>query len=152
MKTKSTPQGNLEGMLNPLALALASGCGYVARGFSGDVKHLTKLYTDGIRFPGFALIDVFSPCVTFNKQNTYDWFRKRVYRLEDKGHDPADFHAAFDRATEWGEQIPIGLFYRSAQPRPMLDALDPALKAGPLVHQPVGLTAEQRAKLVQEFM
>src|SRR5262249_29653423 len=62
MKTKSTPAGNLEAMLNPLALALAAGCGYVARGFSGDVKHLTMLYQEGIRHPGFALIDVFSPC------------------------------------------------------------------------------------------
>ena len=64
--------------VNPLALALASGCGYVARGFSGDVKHLAKLYMDGIQYPGFALIDVFSPCVTFNKQNTYPWFRDKV--------------------------------------------------------------------------
>src|SRR5207245_5093138 len=62
MKTKTTPFGNLEGMLNPLALALASGCGYVARGFSGQPKHLMKLYAQGIEFPGFALIDVFSPC------------------------------------------------------------------------------------------
>src|SRR5213080_4202693 len=60
MKTKTTPLGNLEGMLNPLALALASGCGYVARGFSGQPKHLLKLYADAIRYPGFALIDVFS--------------------------------------------------------------------------------------------
>jgi 2-oxoglutarate ferredoxin oxidoreductase subunit beta len=152
MKTKSTPFGNLEGMLNPLALALASGCGYVARGFSGDIKHLTKLYKDAIGYPGFALVDVFSPCVTFNKQNTYDWFRKRVYRLEDKGHDSSDFISAMTRAVEWGDQIPIGVFYRNTNPRPPLDVLDPALKAGPLVHQPVGLTSQQRQKLVEEFM
>jgi len=152
MKTKTTPHGNLEAMLNPLALALATGCGYIARGFSGDVKHLVKLYQDGIQFPGFALIDVFSPCVTFNKQNTYSWFRERVYRLEDKGHDPTDFHAAMDRALEWGEKIPIGLFYRNPSPRPPLDAQDPGLQAGPLVSQPLGMTKEQRAKLIAEFM
>lgn len=152
MKTKTTPFGNLEGMLNPLALALASGCGYVARGFSGDVKHLVKLYQEGIQYPGFALIDVFSPCVTFNKQNTYDWFRKRVYRLEDKKHDPTDFHAAMDRALEWGEQIPIGLFYKNPNPRPSIDSLDPALQNGPLVQQPYTLSKEQRRKLVEEFM
>jgi 2-oxoglutarate ferredoxin oxidoreductase subunit beta len=152
MKTKSTPQGNLEGMLNPLALALASGCGYVARGFSGDIKHLTKLYMDGIQYPGFALIDVFSPCVTFNKQNTYNWFRDRVYRLEDKGHEPGDFAGAMARAMEWGEHIPIGLFYRNPNPRPSIDALDPGLQAGPLVDQPVGLSKEQRTHLVEEFM
>ena len=152
MKTKTTPHGNLEAMLNPLALALATGCGYIARGFSGDVKQLVKLYQDGIQFPGFALIDVFSPCVTFNKQNTYSWFRERVYRLEDKGHDPTDFHAAMDRALEWGEKIPIGLFYRNPSPRPPLDAQDPGLQAGPLVSQPLGMTKEQRAKLIAEFM
>jgi 2-oxoglutarate/2-oxoacid ferredoxin oxidoreductase subunit beta len=152
MKTKTTPHGNLEGMLNPLALALASGCGYIARGFSGDVKPLVKLYQEGIQFPGFALIDVFSPCVTFNKQNTYPWFRERVYRLEDKRHDPTDFHAAMDRALEWGEKIPIGLFYRNPNPRPPLDAQDPGLQSGPLVSQPLGVTKEQRAKLIAEFM
>src|SRR5262249_50022119 len=104
MKTKTTPAGNLEGQLNPIALALASGCGYIARGFSGDMKQLTKLYMDAIQFPGFALIDVFSPCVTFNKQNTYPWFKERVYRLEDSGHDPADFNAAMGKAMEWGQK------------------------------------------------
>jgi 2-oxoglutarate ferredoxin oxidoreductase subunit beta len=152
MVTKSTPQGNLEHMLNPLALALASGCGYIARGFSGDPKHLLKLYMDGIQYPGFALIDVFSPCVTFNKQNTYHWFRDHVYRLEDKGHDAADFHAAMDKAMEWGEKIPIGLFYRKPNPGPSLDQLDAALQDIPLVNKPRGLTKEQRRELVEEFM
>jgi 2-oxoglutarate ferredoxin oxidoreductase subunit beta len=152
MVTKSTPGGNLELPVNPLALALASGCGYVARGFSGDVKHLQQLYLDGIQFPGFALIDVFSPCVTFNKQNTYTWFKDRVYRLEDTGHDPSSFSAAMEKAQEWGGKIPIGLFYRMPQPRPSIDALDPALQAGPLVKQPVGLTPKQRGDLIEEFM
>src|SRR5437899_7958312 len=94
MKTKTTPHGNLEGMLNPMALALASGCGYVARGFSGQPKHLMELYAGGVRYPGFALIDVFSPCVTFNKVQTYDWFRKRIYKLEDTDHNSANFQSA----------------------------------------------------------
>jgi 2-oxoglutarate ferredoxin oxidoreductase subunit beta len=72
MKTKTTPHGNLEGMLNPLTLALAAGCGYIARGFSGDIKPLVKLYQEGIQFPGFALIDVFSPCVTFRRSARRD--------------------------------------------------------------------------------
>ncbi len=152
MKTKTTPHGNLEQMLNPMALALASGCGYVARGFSGQPKHLMKLYQDGIQYPGFALIDVFSPCVTFNKVNTYDWFRKRVYKLEDAGHDPADFHAAIEKALEWGEKIPYGLLYRNPNPCPSLDVQDPGFQFGPLARQPLGLTKEQRATLIEEFM
>lgn len=152
MKTKTTPHGNLEGMLNPLALALASGCGYVARGFSGQPKHLMQLYADGIRHRGFALIDVFSPCVTFNKENTYDWFRKRVYKLEDRGHDPSDFNAAMAAALEWGERIPIGLVYRQSQPRPSLDTRDPGLERGVLVQQSIALTPPQRASFIGEFM
>ncbi len=152
MKTKTTPHGNLEEMLNPLALALASGCGYVARGFSGQPKHLMQLYADAIQYPGFALIDVFSPCVTFNKQNTYDWFRKRVYKLEDRKHDPTDFHAAMNAALEWGDRIPIGLLYRNSNPRPSLDARDPGLERGVLVHQPIGVTDAQRRALIREFM
>jgi 2-oxoglutarate ferredoxin oxidoreductase subunit beta len=151
MITKTTPHGNLEGMLNPLALALASGCGYVARGFSGQPKHLLKLYADAIRHPGFALVDVFSPCVTFNKHNTYDWFRKRVYKLEDTNHDPHDFHAATDAALAWGDKIPIGLFYHAQNPRPNLHDQDPGLQAGPLVDQPVRVSTGQRRKLIGEF-
>ena len=152
MKTKTTPHGNLEGMLNPMALALASGCGYIARGYSGQPKHLMKLYVDGIRHPGFALIDVFSPCVTFNKVQTYDWFRKRIYKLEDTDHNPANFHGAMDKALEWGEKIPIGLFYRNPDAPPSLHTQDPGLGAGVLVKQPLGVSKEQRGKLIAEFM
>ncbi len=151
-KTKTTPHGNLEGMLNPLALALVSGCGYIARGYSGQPKHLMKLYVDGIRHPGFAIINVFSPCVTFNKHNTYDWFRKRVYKLEESGHDPANFHQAMDKALEWGEKIPIGLFYRNPNPPLSLHVQDPGLQSGVLVRQPLGVSKEQRRKLIEEFM
>jgi 2-oxoglutarate ferredoxin oxidoreductase subunit beta len=152
MKTKSTPQGNPENQLNPIALALAAGCGYVARGFSGDVNHLKKLYMEGIQHPGFALIDVFSPCVTFNKQNTFGWYKERVYKLEESGHAPTDTHAAMDRAKEWGAKIPIGLFYRNPEPKPSIDAADPALQGkGLATLQKLGLTADQRTKLLQEW-
>ena len=152
MRTKTTPLGNLEGMLNPMSLALASGCGYIARGFSGQPKHLMALYKEGIRHPGFALIDVFSPCVTFNKHNSYQYFRDRVYKLEDEEHDTSDFHAAMNRALEWEPRIPIGLFYRNPDPRPPLDALDPALTGEPLVQQSYTIDGDTRGELIREFM
>ena len=151
MTTKTTPLGNLEGMLNPLALALAAGCGYIARGFSGQPKHLVELYKAGIQHPGFALIDVFSPCVTFNKHNTYPWFRERVYKLEDENHETGNFHAAMDRALEWGDRIPIGLFYVNPDPPPPLDALDPALTGEPLVRQSYEIDDDTRRDLINEF-
>ena len=77
---------------------------------------------------------------------------QRVYRLEDRGHDPSNFAAAMERAMEWGDQIPIGLFYRKPNPRPSLDALEPALQAGALVSRPVEVSKEQRKALIEEFM
>lgn len=153
MKTKTSPFGNLEGMLNPMALALAAGCGFVARGFSGQPKHLVELYKAGIQHNGFALIDVFSPCVTFNKLNTYQYFRDRIYKLEDDAHDTGSFHAAMDKALEWDPKIPIGLFYKNPEPQPSLDTLDPALTTGvPLVRQNYTVDAETRGELIREFM
>jgi Pyruvate ferredoxin oxidoreductase beta subunit C terminal/Thiamine pyrophosphate enzyme, C-terminal TPP binding domain len=83
---------------------------------------------------------------------TYDWFRKRVYKLEDAHHEPADFHAAMDAALEWGEKIPIGLVYWSPNPRPSLDAADPGLQGGVLLHQMLHVSAATRRTLIEEFM
>lgn len=152
MKTKSAPGGSLEPHLNPMALALAAGCGFVARGFSGEIKQLQQLYQEGIQYKGFALIDVFSPCVTFNKQNTFGWFKERVYKLEDTDHDPSDLNQAFARAQEWGEKIPIGILYRNPHPRPTLHEIEPALKDGPLVSQKAGLSADLRRKVYGKYL
>lgn len=133
-KTKSTPGGNLEQPLNPLALSLAGGASFVARGFSGDPLHLAEIFKMGIQHKGFAHIDVFSPCVTFNKTNTYPFFKQRVYKLEDEKHDTKNLEAALKRAYEWGERIPIGVFY--AQERPTYEEGESAMAAGPLVKQP----------------
>lgn len=134
VKTKSTPTGNLEDPLNPIALALTGGASFVARGFSGEPAHLAELYKKAIAHKGFALVDVFSPCMTYNKINTYPWFKERVYKLENEKHDTANFEAAMKKAQEWGDRIPIGVFY--AQERPTYDASEPTLQNGPLAKQP----------------
>jgi 2-oxoglutarate ferredoxin oxidoreductase subunit beta len=110
-KSKSTPFGVIPPMLNPLAHALVSNGTFVARGFSGDMFHLKKLIVEAIKHRGFAFIDVFQPCVTFNYLNTYDWFRQRVYKLEEENHDVTDRKKALEKALEWGDRIPIGIFY-----------------------------------------
>jgi len=134
VKTKSTPQGNLESQLNPIALALAGGASFVARGFSGEPAHLAELYKKAIRHKGFALVDVFSPCVTYNKTNTYPWFKERVYKLEDENHDTKNFEAAMRKAQEWGNRLPIGVFY--AQERTTYEEGEPALAGGALAKLP----------------
>lgn len=133
-KTKSTPTGNLENQLNPIALALAGGASFVARGFSGEPMHLAELYKKAIQHRGFAIVDVFSPCVTYNKTNTYPFFKERVYKLEDEKHDTSSFDAAMKKAYEWGNRIPIGVFYANSE-RPTYDESEPVLQNGPLAKQ-----------------
>ena len=130
-KTKSTPEGVLEVPVNPIALAVSAGATFVARGFSGNLPHLTDLIMQGIRHKGFAVIDVLQPCVTFNKLNTYEYFMKKVYKLDPSNHNPRDKMAALVKAEEWAEKIPIGVFY--VEERPTYEDGLPQLAAGPLV-------------------
>src|ERR1700677_2024907 len=112
MKTKSMPYGSIECPLNPISLALAAGATFVARGFSGEQKHLTDLIKQAIQHKGFSFLDVFSPCVTYNKDNTFQWFRPRVKKLEDDAaYDATNWLGAVERSTVWGEEIPIGKFF-----------------------------------------
>jgi 2-oxoglutarate/2-oxoacid ferredoxin oxidoreductase subunit beta len=149
-KTKSTPRGNVELPVNPVALALVSGATYVARGFSGENKHLADLIAGGIAHHGFALIDVFSPCVTYNKVNTYPWFRQRLYKLDDdKAYDRSDFDAAMHKALEWEPKIPIGVLYKGEQLT--YEDSEPALKKGPLVRHPLPVDKGLFEGLVEEF-
>jgi len=133
-KTKSTPTGSLESSLNPLALSLAGGASFVARGFSGEPAHLAETFKKAIQHKGFAHVDVFSPCVTYNKTNTYPFFKQRVYKLEDENHDVQNFEAAMKKAQEWGERIPIGVLY--AKERPTYEDGETAMMNGPLAKQP----------------
>jgi 2-oxoglutarate ferredoxin oxidoreductase subunit beta len=146
-KTKSTPGGVIENPLDPIALAIAAGATYVARGFSGDVKHMADLIAGGIQHKGFAFVDALSPCVTYNKINTFDWFRQRVYKLESAGHDPTNITQAFQRSLEWGEKVPIGLFYKTE--KPTYEDLEEVLQAGPLAHQTAGIKGHE--SVLDEF-
>ncbi len=134
MKTKTTPHGVIETQFNPLAIAITNGATFVARAFAGDMAHMKEVFRQAIAHRGFALVDVFQPCVTFNRLNTYDFFSKRVYKLEGSGHDPSDrtkaLEKAFEQAKTGYERLPIGVFYREERPT-YEDAL-PQLKEGPL--------------------
>ncbi|MDP2183292.1 MAG: thiamine pyrophosphate-dependent enzyme [Actinomycetota bacterium] len=120
MPSVSTPKGVLEVPANPIGLALSEGATFVARGFAGDIPHLADLYRQAIQHRGFAVVDVFQPCVTWNKYNTFSWFRERVYKLDEAGHDTSDRAAAFDLSmssfhdltcTPDECRVPIGVFY-----------------------------------------
>jgi len=132
--TKTTPQG-ASTPLNSLAVAIAAGGTFVARGFSGDIDHLVGLIKSGIQHRGFALIDILQPCVSFNHKNTHAWYKERVYKLEEAAYRPSDRSAAMEKALEWGERIPIGIIYR--QERPTFEDELTVLRKGPLVKQPM---------------
>jgi len=153
MKTKSAPFGNLEGPINPIALALAAGATFVARGYSAEQKHLTELFKLGIEHRGFAFVDALSPCVTYNHDNTYQWFKPRVKKLEDEpGYDPTDFQAALEKAFLWGEEIPIGRFFQRTD-LPSLHGAEPVLADDvPMSQRDLRLPGEVTRSFVEELM
>jgi len=145
--TKTTPYG-APNPVNPIILALAAGGTFVARGFAGDIGHLAELIKRGINHKGFALIDILQPCVTFNHKNTFSWYRERVYKLEETSYDPADKMAAFNKAQEWGDRIPIGIIYQTRLST--FEEQIPALAKGPLVRQKI--EPKQVESLLAEFL
>jgi 2-oxoglutarate ferredoxin oxidoreductase subunit beta len=134
---KTQPFGVFSEQLNPVALAVALDCSFVARGFAGDTEHLKMLMKEAILHKGFALLDILQPCVTFNKINTYEWYKKRAYHVEPE-YNPEDRTEAFKRALEWGDRIPIGIIYRNN--RPVLEERIPVLKDNALVKQPIDMS------------
>ena len=153
MKTKTTPHGSVENPINPIPMAIVGGATYVARAFSGKQKHLVEILKGAIQHRGFALVDVFSPCVTYNKDNTYQWFNPRVKILEDQGHDPANFNKAIERGYQWGDEIPIGLFWKRTD-LPSLEEQEPVLQdgQGPLAFRELGIPKEQADALIKELL
>jgi 2-oxoglutarate/2-oxoacid ferredoxin oxidoreductase subunit beta len=129
---KNQPFGIFSEQLNPIALAIALDCSFVARGFAGDPVHLKDLMKAAILHKGFSLVDILQPCVTFNKINTYEWYKQRAYHLE-PDYDPEDRIKAFSRALEWGDRIPLGIIYKNN--RPVLEERIPVIKNTPLVKQ-----------------
>ena len=103
--------GSINIPMNPILMAIAGGAGFVARAFSGDQKHLTEIMKQAINYPGYALVDILQPCVTFNKVNTFAYYKNRVYHI-DEGYDPSNKIEAMKLAMEFEERIPIGVIYK----------------------------------------
>lgn len=148
MVTSTTPQGVPNEAFNPLATAITLNAGFVARSYAGDQAHLARTIEAAVKHKGFALIDILQPCVTFNKINTYQFYRSRVYDLDqEEGYDRTDRQAAWARSFEWGERIPIGIFYQVERPT-LADHYGEILNT-PLVRQEV--KAEVVEDLINQF-
>ncbi|GAX61658.1 pyruvate:ferredoxin oxidoreductase and related 2-oxoacid:ferredoxin oxidoreductases, beta subunit [Candidatus Scalindua japonica] len=112
MVTKTQPDGVITTPFNPLTMAITLDAVFVARSFSKEVEFTTKLIEEGVKTPGFSLIDVLQPCVSFNHINTYKWYSDKVYKL-DNSYNPTDKLKAYKKSTEWGNKIPIGVIYKN---------------------------------------
>ena len=145
----STPYGSKELNLNGPQLALASGGSFIARGFSGDPKQLSTLIEKGMKHKGFALIEVLSPCVTHNKVNTYQWFKKNIYNLDDDSdYNPRDKMKAWKKlSTE--KKIPLGLIY--VEKRPSYEDLVFGKEAEPIVFDDLRVDAPRLEKIMEKF-
>ena len=133
MVTPMQPYGVISESFNGLAVALSLGAGFVARGFSGNMEHLSILIQEGMKHKGISLIDILQPCVSFNRVNTYDWYKKRVYDLFEENYVPDNFENAMNLARQLGDKIPIGIIYKEEKAA-FTDRIE-VLNQGPLVSQ-----------------
>ncbi|MFB7139475.1 2-oxoacid:ferredoxin oxidoreductase subunit beta [Gottfriedia sp. NPDC056225] len=150
-KTKSTPQGSVESALSVMEMALTAGGTFVAQSFSSDLKELTSLIEQGINHKGFSLINVFSPCVTYNKVNTYDWFKENLVKLSDiEGYDPSNKEMAMQTLMQ-NKGLVTGLIYQNKEQKSYQELIS-GYSEDPLVESDLQLEKGQFEKLVAEFM
>ncbi|WP_308639317.1 2-oxoacid:ferredoxin oxidoreductase subunit beta [Paenibacillus silvisoli] len=149
-KTKSTPEGSIESTLSPLEIAMSAGATFIAQSFSSDLKQLTALIEAGLNHKGFSLINVFSPCVTFNKVNTYDWFKENIVNLDQfPDYDPTNRIAAMNKIMETNGML-TGLIYQNKERKSYEDMIS-GFGADALANQDLSLSDDQFSKLVAEF-
>ena len=152
--TRSTPYGNIEQPLNPVAMALTAGATFVARAYSSDWKHFGEIVKAAMEHKGFAFIDALSPCVTFNKMNTFKYWKDRVYNLdEDKNYNKFDFNQAIVKVHEFGDKVPVGIFYQN-EDIPTYHEADPTYqKFGSVVKRGAHkLSEHDRQNILHNFM
>ena len=148
MVTGVQTDGNFNEPLNPILLAIAAGAGFVARAFTGRREHLIEIMKKAIEYKGYAIVDILQPCVSFNKLNTFGWYNKRVYELEED-YDCEDKILAIGKAMEFGEKIPLGIIYREA--KPMFHEKNIVLKQGiPLFERKTN--SEFLSKLIKSYI
>ncbi|HBJ9575056.1 2-oxoacid:ferredoxin oxidoreductase subunit beta [Staphylococcus pseudintermedius] len=149
--TKTTPKGNIEQNVAPLELALSSGATFVAQGFSSDIKALTKIIEDAINHDGFSFVNVFSPCVTYNKINTYDWFKENLTAIDDiENYDVSNKQAALQTVIEH-DSLVKGIVYQDTT-TPSYESQIDGLAETPLAHQDLNLTDEQFESFTKQFI
>lgn len=149
--TKSTPEGSIESSLSIMEMALSAGATFVAQSFSTDLKDLTALIEAGIQHKGFSLINVFSPCVTYNKVNTYDWFKENLTKLADvEGYDPHNKELAMQTLMKHNSLV-TGLIYQNNTQKSYQELIK-GYSEVPLSKTDLAIEEEEFNQLIAEFM
>ncbi|WP_102692593.1 2-oxoacid:ferredoxin oxidoreductase subunit beta [Rummeliibacillus pycnus] len=149
--TKSTPGGAIEPSLKPLEVALSSGATFVAQSFSTDLKELTAIIEAGMKHKGFSFINVFSPCVTYNKVNTYDWFKEHITKLSSiEGYDSSNRAEAMKTVMEH-EGLVTGIVYQNDD-EPSYQEKVIGYHEEPLNKADIMIKEEELKELMKEFM
>ncbi len=149
-KAKTTPTGNIENALVPTKIALSAGISFLAQGFSSDVNQLVRLIQEAITHKGFSLVNVFSPCVTYNKINTYDWYKEHVHNLDQvDGYDPTDYQAALNMVSET-QGLCTGLIYKNDAAVAYEDQI-PGYQDEAIVSQDIDCPSDVFEAAVKEF-
>src|SRR5699024_4036594 len=149
--TKSTPKGNIEQNVAPLELAMSSGATFVAQGFSSDIKGLTKMLEDAINHDGFSFVNVFSPCVTYNKVNTYDWFKENLTSIDDiEDYDVTDKGKATQTVLAY-ESLIKGIVYHDTE-TPSYESQIEEVEGTPLAKRDIQIDEVQFNELTKQFV
>lgn len=149
--TKSTPKGNIEQNVAPLEIAISSGATFVAQGFSSDIKGLTKMIEDAINHDGFSFVNVFSPCVTYNKVNTYDWFKENLTSIDDiEDYDVTDKQKAMQNVLSY-ESLLKGIVYQDTK-TPSYESQIAELDDTPLAKKDIKINENQFNELIGQFV
>ncbi|NOV03086.1 2-oxoacid:ferredoxin oxidoreductase subunit beta [Paenibacillus planticolens] len=149
-KTKSTPLGTIESAISPLEVAMAAGATFVAQSFSSNLKQLTAVIEAGLNHKGFSLINVFSPCVTFNKVNTYDWFKENIVDLDEiPDYDYTNRVMAMTKIMETNSML-TGIIYQNKDKKSYEDSIPSFAKEG-LSKQNLQISEADFNKMLTEF-
>lgn len=150
-KTKSTPEGSVESALSVMEMALTAGGSFIAQGFSTEVKELTSLIEQAVQHKGFSFLNVFSPCVTYNKINTYDWFKGNLVSLKDiEGYDPSNRMQAMQTLMEHNGFV-TGIIYQDKN-SPSYQEMAHGYSKEPLINADLNLNQKKFDELCAEFM
>ncbi len=148
-RTRAQPAGSPSAALNPLALAVALDAPFVAQTFSGEPDRTANLISQAIQHRGFSLVNVLHPCPSWNRVQTFAWYKERLVHLDETGHDPGDQGQAFAVATRSGEQIPVGILYTTD--RPTFADGHPVLSGDPVGLRPLPSSDVVRSLLTTFF-